>query len=55
MNLRSTQQNTATATPASKVEVSREKPSAMELGMTGKEDLDEELGEDDYFGFRCGC
>ena len=34
-----------------KVEVSREKPVRYELGMTGKEDLDEELGEDDYFGF----
>ena len=34
-----------------KVEVSREKPIRYELGMTGKEDLDEELGEDDYFGF----
>ena len=34
-----------------KVEVSREKPVRYELGMTGKENLDEELGEDDYFGF----
>ena len=34
-----------------KVEVSREKPVRYELGMTGKEDLDEELGEDEYFGF----
>ena len=34
-----------------KVEVSGEKPVRYELGMTGKEDLDEELGEDDYFGF----
>lgn len=34
-----------------KVEVSQEKPVRYELGMTGKEDLDEELGEDDYFGF----
>ena len=34
-----------------KVEVSREKPVRYELGMTGKEDLDEELDEDDYFGF----
>ena len=34
-----------------KVEVSREKPIRYELGMTGKEDLDEELGEDEYFGF----
>ena len=42
--------NTATATPV-KVEVSQEKPVRYELGMTGKEDLEEELGEDDYFGF----
>ena len=34
-----------------KVEVSGEKPVRYELGMTGKEDLDEELGEDEYFGF----
>ena len=34
-----------------KVEVSREKPVRYELGMTGKEDLDEELDEDGYFGF----
>ena len=34
-----------------KVEVSREKPVRYELGMTGKEDLDGELGEDEYFGF----
>ena len=34
-----------------KVEVSREKPVRYELGMVGKEDLDEELGEDEYFGF----
>ena len=34
-----------------KVEVSREKPVRYELGMTGKEDLDEGLDEDDYFGF----
>ena len=34
-----------------KVEVSPEKPVRYELGMTGKEDLDEELDEDDYFGF----
>ena len=34
-----------------KVEVSQEKPVLYELGMTGKEDLDEELGEEDYFGF----
>ena len=34
-----------------KVEISGEKPVRYELGMTGKENLDEELGEDDYFGF----
>ena len=34
-----------------KVEVSRERPVRYELGMTGKEDLDEELDEDEYFGF----
>ena len=34
-----------------KVEVSREKPVRYELGMVGNEDLDEELGEDEYFGF----
>ena len=34
-----------------KVEVSGEKPVRYELGMTGKENLDEELGEDEYFGF----
>ena len=34
-----------------KVEVSQEKPVRYELGMTGKEDLDEELDEDEYFGF----
>ena len=34
-----------------KVEVSREKPVRYELGMTGKEDLDGEVGEDEYFGF----
>ena len=33
------------------MEVSREKPVRYELGMTGKEDLDEGLDEDDYFGF----
>ena len=27
----------------------QEKPVRYELGMTGKEDLEEELGEDDYF------
>ena len=34
-----------------KVEVSQEKPVRYELGMTGKEDLNDELGEDDYYGF----
>jgi hypothetical protein len=34
-----------------KVEVNREKPVRYELGMVGNEDLDEELGEDEYFGF----
>ena len=34
-----------------KVEVSQEKPVRYELGMTGNENFDEELGEDDYFGF----
>ena len=34
-----------------KVEVNREKPVRYELGMTGKEELDEELDEDEYFGF----
>ena len=34
-----------------KVEISHEKPVRYELGMTGKEDLDEELDADDYFGF----
>lgn len=34
-----------------KVEVSREKPVRYELGMTGEEGLDGELGEGDYFGF----
>ena len=34
-----------------KVEVSQEKPVRYELAMTGQENLDEELGEDDYFGF----
>ena len=33
-----------------KVEVSQEKPVRYELGMTGNENFDEELGEDDYFG-----
>ena len=34
-----------------KVEVSGEKPVRYELGMVGNENLDEELGEDDFFGF----
>ena len=34
-----------------KVEVNQEKPVRYELGMVGNEDLDEELGEDEYFGF----
>ena len=34
-----------------KVEVTPEKPVRYELGMTGKEDLEEELNEGDYFGF----
>lgn len=34
-----------------KVEVSQEKPVRYELGMVGNEDLDEELGDNDYFGF----
>lgn len=34
-----------------KVEVSQEKPVRYELGMTGKEDLNDELGEGDYYGF----
>ena len=34
-----------------KVEVSQEKPIRYELGMTGKEDLNDELGEGDYYGF----
>ena len=34
-----------------KVEVSGETPVRYELGVTGQEDLNEELGEDDYFGF----
>ena len=34
-----------------KVEVSRENPVRYELGMVGSENLDEELGDDDYFGF----
>ena len=34
-----------------KLEVSQEKPVRYELGMVGNEDLDEELGEEEYFGF----
>lgn len=34
-----------------KVEVSQEKPVRYELGMTGKENLEEELNEGDCFGF----
>lgn len=34
-----------------KVEISREKPVRYELGITGNEDLEEELNEGDYFGF----
>ena len=34
-----------------KVEVSQEKPVRYELGMTGNEELDAALGDDDYFGF----
>lgn len=34
-----------------KVEISQQKPVRYELGMTGKEDLNEELDEDGYFGF----
>ncbi len=34
-----------------KVEISKEKPVRYELGMTGKENLNEELCDDDYFGF----
>ena len=37
--------------PASRWRLAQEKPVRYELGMTGKEDLDEELGEDEYFGF----
>ena len=32
-----------------KVEVSQEKPVRYELGMTGNEELDAALGDDDYF------
>lgn len=34
-----------------KVEISKEKPIRYELGVIGNEDLDEELEDDDYFGF----
>ena len=34
-----------------KVEVSQEKPVRYELGMTGSEELDAAIGDDDYFGF----
>ena len=34
-----------------KVAVSKEKPLRYELGMTGDEDLEEELGEGEFFGF----
>lgn len=34
-----------------KVSVSHERPVRYELGMVGNENLDEELGEDEYFGF----
>lgn len=34
-----------------KVEISGEKPVRYELGITGSEDLEEELNEEDYFGF----
>ena len=33
------------------MEVSQEKPVRYELGMTGNEELDAALGDDDYFGF----
>ena len=33
------------------MEVSPEKPVRYELGMTGNEELDAALGDDDYFGF----
>jgi len=35
-----------------KVEVNQEKPVRYELGMVGNEDLDEELGEDEYWLWR---
>lgn len=34
-----------------KVEISSKKPSRYEMGMTGKENLDEELKDGDFFGF----
>lgn len=34
-----------------KVQVSEKKPVRYELGMTGNENFDDELDEDDYFGF----
>ena len=34
-----------------KVEVSQKKPVRYELGMTGSEELDAAMGDDDYFGF----
>ena len=34
-----------------KVEITREKPVRYELGMTGAENLEEELSEEDFFGF----
>ena len=34
-----------------KVQVSQKKPVRYELGMTGNENFDDELDEDDYFGF----
>ena len=34
-----------------KVEITGEKPARYELGMTGAENLEEELGEEDFFGF----
>lgn len=35
----------------SKLEITKEKPIRYELGMVGNENLDEELSEEDYFGF----
>ena len=37
--------------PASRWRSAREKPVRYELGMTGNEELDAALGDDDYFGF----